>query len=630
MANTYRTVNLSAGAGVDDKKLKVSIDDKQHEFLEQKVGAASPKVIVTVEDPGLIERLIIDVDETEIDHNSLLNYDVNEHRPVNDLATANDSLWSSQKVQEELNLKVTAVSSTDNAVTRFDGTEGQIKNSGVIIDDSDNITIPGNLTVQGTLTYIDTDILEVADANITVNKNGTQSTANTQQSGIRIEMTDATDVILGYDSSLASKMSVGEIGDESEIITSTHTQSLFNKTIEYDPTGTNISEDNVQGAITQLDSFIVSLGDDKANITLDNLQPNLATGQYNFPSDITFAKGVGTPVVIRGKELIFGEASGPLTIFSGSTRNESSGGLSIISGNVFGDQLFSSGNYWSGSGQIVDPLNSGDSGYAALSSGRVQGGRSGDVYVFSGSTVNGGSRGNVFITGNDVVINDTNDNTIAIMSEFGIDLRYDINMNNQRITFLADPIDNQDAATKSYVDNSKSSIITTDGLQGGGSLQNDLLISLAVQELDEQTEIDNLSDFMVMYDASVDEHKKIKIGDVLGLGSSNGDISESSDQILESQTDTIVSGLAFNSLEVRSFSALISINIDATTDVFEQVRIEGINKGTSWEISQSSVGDDSFIDFNIDNNGQITYSSGAYTGFVSGNISYRAITTSIV
>ena len=39
-------------------------------------------------------------------------------------------------------------SSTDNAVTRFDGITGQIlQNSGVIIDDSNNITIPGTLTV---------------------------------------------------------------------------------------------------------------------------------------------------------------------------------------------------------------------------------------------------------------------------------------------------------------------------------------------------------------------------------------------------------------------------------------------------------------------------------------------------
>ena len=37
-------------------------------------------------------------------------------------------------------------SSTDNAVARFDGTGGILQDSGVTIDDSDNLVIPGNLT----------------------------------------------------------------------------------------------------------------------------------------------------------------------------------------------------------------------------------------------------------------------------------------------------------------------------------------------------------------------------------------------------------------------------------------------------------------------------------------------------
>lgn len=41
--------------------------------------------------------------------------------------------------------------STDNALPRFDGTDGKnIQNSGVIVDDSDNILIPGEATVSGT------------------------------------------------------------------------------------------------------------------------------------------------------------------------------------------------------------------------------------------------------------------------------------------------------------------------------------------------------------------------------------------------------------------------------------------------------------------------------------------------
>jgi hypothetical protein len=47
-----------------------------------------------------------------------------------------------------------AASSTDNAVARFNGTGGDyIQNSGVIIDDSDNMTLPGNL-VHGSITCV--------------------------------------------------------------------------------------------------------------------------------------------------------------------------------------------------------------------------------------------------------------------------------------------------------------------------------------------------------------------------------------------------------------------------------------------------------------------------------------------
>ena len=41
-------------------------------------------------------------------------------------------------------------SSTDNAITRFDGTGGKtLQNSGCTIDDSNNVTIAGDLTVSG-------------------------------------------------------------------------------------------------------------------------------------------------------------------------------------------------------------------------------------------------------------------------------------------------------------------------------------------------------------------------------------------------------------------------------------------------------------------------------------------------
>lgn len=44
------------------------------------------------------------------------------------------------------------LSSTDNAAARFNGTDGgNIQNSGVVIDDGDNMTVPGMVTLQSTL-----------------------------------------------------------------------------------------------------------------------------------------------------------------------------------------------------------------------------------------------------------------------------------------------------------------------------------------------------------------------------------------------------------------------------------------------------------------------------------------------
>ena len=48
-------------------------------------------------------------------------------------------------------------SSTDHAVARFDGTGGKLQNSGVTIDDSNNVDVPGNLVVDGDVTLGDTD-----------------------------------------------------------------------------------------------------------------------------------------------------------------------------------------------------------------------------------------------------------------------------------------------------------------------------------------------------------------------------------------------------------------------------------------------------------------------------------------
>lgn len=96
---------------------------------------------------------------------------------------------------------------------------------------SDNVVVTGNFTVNGTVTTVNTATLDVEDANITINKGGNQTTANSSVSGLTVEMTDATDARVGYDSTLASKWKAGEVGSEVEVATVSHTQTLTNKTI---------------------------------------------------------------------------------------------------------------------------------------------------------------------------------------------------------------------------------------------------------------------------------------------------------------------------------------------------------------------------------------------------------------
>lgn len=63
------------------------------------------------------------------------------------VTSADSILTAFNKLNGNIALKVTAVSSTDNAAVRFDSTAGQVQNSGVIIDDSNNITGVGSLTL---------------------------------------------------------------------------------------------------------------------------------------------------------------------------------------------------------------------------------------------------------------------------------------------------------------------------------------------------------------------------------------------------------------------------------------------------------------------------------------------------
>lgn len=105
-----------------------------------------------------------------------------------------------------------------------------------------NIEVTGNMTVLGTTTTIDVDTMEVEDPNITVNRGGNQSTANTNKSGFTVSMSDATDARIGYETAAVSKFVAGEVGSESEILTKASTQDISGKKTFDSASGTDFLE----------------------------------------------------------------------------------------------------------------------------------------------------------------------------------------------------------------------------------------------------------------------------------------------------------------------------------------------------------------------------------------------------
>jgi hypothetical protein len=112
--------------------------------------------------------------------------------------------------------------------------------------------------------------------------------------------------------------------------------------------------------------------------------------------------------------------------------------------------------------------------------------------------------------------------------------------------------------------------------------------------------------------------------------SSTGDINETSFTMANNQTSPAnITGFTFNAASVRSFSATVSIAVDATSDVFEAFTLTGINRGGSFDIAISSIGDASGVTLSCTSAGQVQYQTPNYGGFISGALKFRAITTTV-
>ena len=111
---------------------------------------------------------------------------------------------------------------------------------------------------------------------------------------------------------------------------------------------------------------------------------------------------------------------------------------------------------------------------------------------------------------------------------------------------------------------------------------------------------------------------------------SAGDIQETSFSMANNQASPAnITGFAFAAGTVRSFKALVSVAISATTPLYEEFEISGIQRAADFAISVESTGNDSGVSFDISSSGQVTYTSANASGFTAGVIKFRAQTTSV-
>ena len=588
MANHYISINLNAAGGSDDKRVKISTDDTLPGFLEEKIEAGSTKVVVTTTLPGAAETLEVDVDETQINHDNLLNYAVDQHRVHDDTTTTTTSLWSSQKIQDELDTKINAATPmTDNKLVKSIGTSGvDVEATGIDVDDSNNITgindltIDGDLTVNGTTTSVNSDTLDVTDANITVNNGGTQASADTGNAGLTVEMSDATDVEIGYDSTTASKMALGEIGSQSEIITATHTQTLSNKTLDADNnTISNLEVDNLKTGVlsTDLDAAVDNNNIAGAQAIKDYVAARVA--EKDDASEITYTPADGTDY-----DVVPTHVDGALDELASRT-------------NTVEDNLTAHLN--------ADPAKHAAAQITNVAAGNI-----------AATTVQG-------------AINEL-DTEKYIAASFDGD--FDTRLATKDTDDLAE------SATNKYA--SPAQLDKVDFITVTQAVDLDDVETKALSALQNGDNISELVNDSVFVDAagaqtaavvnSTAGSETVQAPSVAAMkayvGQSAGDILETSFTVVNNITTlTDITGFAFANGSVRSFEAQVSIDRGGDS-LYEKFDIEGIQKAGSWEISVESVGDDSGVEFDIDATGQVQYTTSNLTS--GGTLKFRSITTS--
>ena len=199
----------------------------------------------------------------------------------------------SNSVEVTTRLDVDNITINSNTISSTDA------NGNIILtpNGTGKVVISSDLQVDGTTTTVNSSTLDVTDSNITVNNGGNQASADTNDAGLTVEMSDATDAIIHYDSTLASKWALGEVGSTSEVIDAGSTQTITGlKTVSRTGASSGFEIDH-NGAGNALEITQAGAGDaldiGAGNLTISNAG-NVATSGSLTLSSLTASRVLTT------------------------------------------------------------------------------------------------------------------------------------------------------------------------------------------------------------------------------------------------------------------------------------------------------------------------------------------------
>jgi hypothetical protein len=317
--------------------------------------------------------------------------------------TTGAAVWRSM-VDVESSQTLSGAKTFSSPVTVSDATNSTNKDTGSIVTEGGlgveqdvniggSLTVGGDLTINGTTTTVNTSVLDVEDANITLNNGGNQASAD-GISGITVEMSDATDAAIVYDSTLASKWKLGD-SSLKEVVDVSSVQNLTNKNlydistifvssgdttkqlkIDLSGNGTGDKVTFIFNASTTLDKFnFPDTVGTTVNVTTDNLQATLTNkdidgGTASDNSRITLSKNTRANLdgLTRKEGTIFYDTTNSTIVYDNGTVITEITGSSAFASGITTDTI---GEFTGNAGVTIDStlvkdglVNAGASGSA--------------------------------------------------------------------------------------------------------------------------------------------------------------------------------------------------------------------------------------------------------------------------